>query len=120
MMAIDDRKGNELLFSLLEEGEHISAKLQVLLFYRRHPRAKFTLECIARALDVPRLYLRETVRALVEKGIIEKQHTGSGITWYFLSQEQQKRQCVEELAHLDWGELRYCTGRVGCLHLAGQ
>lgn len=118
-MMIDSQKGSELL-RLLEKEEDISAKLQVLLFYRRHPRAKFTLECIARALDVPRLYLRETVKALVEKGIIEKQHTGNGITWYFLSQEQQKRQCVEELAHLDWGELRYCTGKVRCLHLAGQ
>ena len=48
------------LISFLKENEFTGLRLRLLLFWGRHPQAKFNLDCIAHVLDLTRHHLRET------------------------------------------------------------
>lgn len=104
-MLVEGLKTTSELIRFLEKHGNTSAKLQVLLFWGRHPRAKFTLDCIADALDARRLDLKEAVETLVSEGIIERQSDNNGVTWYCVS--QPKREYAEALAMLEWSEIKY-------------
>jgi len=104
-MLINGLAANKKLVHFLEKYGNTSPKMQVLLFWGRHPRAKFTLDCIADALDARRLNLKEAVEILVNEGVIEEQQDHNGVKWYSVS--QQGRDYLEALTNLEWSEIRY-------------
>jgi len=104
-MLLNNLVENEKLVHFLEKYGDTSPKMQVLLFWGRHPRAKFTLDCIADALDARRLDLKEAVETLVNEGIIEVQQSDNGVKWY--SVNQKRRDYLEALTNLEWSEIRY-------------
>ncbi|HEX7364426.1 MAG TPA: hypothetical protein VF366_04580 [Dehalococcoidia bacterium] len=109
MMAIDCvqyRVANSRLFTFLKENGHTNMELQLIHFWARHPRAKLSLYTIANALDTARINLRESIRTLIEKGILQEQEDGNGLITYSLAGDSETQEYIEELARLDWNEIR--------------
>jgi predicted DNA-binding transcriptional regulator len=109
MMVIDCvqyRVANSRLFNFLKENSHTNLELQLIHFWSRHPRAKLSLYTIANALDTARINLREAIRTLMEKGILQEQEDGNGLITYSLASDPQTQEYIEELARLDWNEIR--------------
>lgn len=81
-------------------------ELRLLRFWGRHPRAKLSLYTIAGALGTARTNLRQAIATLAAEGILKEQHNRNGLTTYSLNSDRETQNYIEELANLDWGEIR--------------
>jgi predicted DNA-binding transcriptional regulator len=97
---------NSRLFHFLKENSRTNLELQLIRFWARHPRAKLSLYTIASALDTAKINLREAIRSLIDKGILQEQQDGNGLITYSLTNDPQTQASIEELARLDWTEIR--------------
>jgi predicted DNA-binding transcriptional regulator len=104
--CVQYRVANSRLFNFLKENSRTNLELQLIHFWARHPRAKLSLYTIANALDTARINLREAIRTLIEKGILQEQQDGNGLITYSLASDPQTQEYIEELARLDWNEIR--------------
>jgi predicted DNA-binding transcriptional regulator len=104
--CVQYRVANSRLFHFLKENSHNNLELQLIRFWARHPRAKLSLYTIASALDTAKINLREAIRALIAKGLLQEQQDGNGLITYSLTSDQQMNEYIEELARLDWNEIR--------------
>jgi hypothetical protein len=114
-MMISDSCENILhedLISFLRDNEFTGLKLRLLLFWGRHPKARFNIDCIAHVLDITRHHLREIMRELIDKGVINEQYCTSGIAHYSLNHEHSLSQHVQDLAQLDWSSIRSLEGAI--------
>jgi hypothetical protein len=100
------------LISFLRENEFSGLKLRLLLFWVRHPEAKFNLDCIAHVLDVTCHSLRETLREFVNEGMVNEQYCESGITHYSLNHEHSVNTHVRKLAEMDWSAIKCLEGEI--------
>jgi predicted ArsR family transcriptional regulator len=100
------------LISFLRENDFTGHRLRLLLFWSRHPQAKFNLDCIAHVLDVTHHHLRELLRELIAKGMVEERYCSSGIAHYSLNSEHALSDYLQELAGLDWSAIRNLEGEV--------
>jgi hypothetical protein len=103
--------GHEL-FSFLKENDITGHRLRLLLFWGRHPQAKFNLHGIAHVLDITCFHMRELLRELIVKGIIEETYCSSGIAHYSLNSGHALSEYIQELASLDWKALMNLEGEV--------
>jgi hypothetical protein len=103
--------GHDLL-SFLRENEFTGHRLRLLLFWSRHPQAKFNLDCIAHVLDVTNYHLRELLRELISKGMVEERYCTGGIAHYSLNTGHALSDYLRELATLDWSAIRNLEGEV--------
>jgi len=103
---------NHELFSFLKENDITGHRLRLLLFWGRHPQAKFNLDCIAHVLDITHFHLRELLRELISKGMVEERYCASGIAHYSLNSEHALNEYIQERANLDWSALRNLEGEV--------
>ena len=94
------------LCAFLRENEFKGLRLRLLLFWCRHPQAKFNIDCIAHVLDVTRHHLHEILKELVEKGLIHEQYCSSGIAHYSLNHDHAIFSYITELAKLDWSLIK--------------
>jgi hypothetical protein len=97
-----NRMVNYDLLLFLKDIDCSDMQFKLLCFWGRHPKAKLSLYTIARALDAARVDLRDAIAALLEKDILIAQDNGDGLTTYTLSDNQQTREYIGELAKLDW------------------
>jgi predicted DNA-binding transcriptional regulator len=97
---------NSSLYHFLKENSGSNIELQLIRFWARHPRTKLSLYTIANAMDTARINLREAIRSLIEKGILQEQQDGNGLITYSLVSDPQTQEYIEELAKLDWNEIR--------------
>ena len=104
--CIQYRVANSGLFHFLKENSRTNLELQLIRFWARHPRAKLSLYTIASALDTAKINLREAIRSLIDKGILQEQQDGNGLITYSLTNDPQTHEYIEELARLDWNEIR--------------
>src|SRR4030043_295021 len=104
--CVQYRVANSRLFNFLKENSHTNLELQLIHFWARHPRAKLSLYTIANALDTARINLRESIRTLIAKGVLQEQEDGNGLITYSLASDPQTQEYIEELARLDWNEIR--------------
>ena len=104
--CIQYRIANSKLFHFLKENSRSNLELQLIRFWARHPRAKLSLYTIACALDTAKINLREAIRTLIAKGILQEQQDGNGLITYSLSSDPQVQEYIEELAGLDWNGIR--------------
>lgn len=114
-MIISDMNENilcEELASFLKTNEFTGLKLRLLLFWGRHPQAKFNIDSIAHVLDITRLYLQEVMQELITIGIIKEQYCVYGIAHYSLNHEHSFSQQVKQLASLDWSAIKSLEERV--------
>jgi hypothetical protein len=100
------------LISFLRENDFTGHRLRLLLFWSRHPQAKFNLDCIAHVLDVTHYHLREMLRELISKGMVEERYCTSGIAHYSLNSGHALSDYLQELATLDWSAIRNLEGEV--------
>ena len=108
-MLISDSCENilhEELLSFLRENEFTGLKLKLLLFWGRHPQAKFNIDCIAHVLEITRHHLREIMNELILQGLINEQYCTSGIAHYSLNHAHTLSQHVQDLAQLDWSAIK--------------
>ena len=97
---------NSRLFHFLRENSHTNLELQLIRFWARHPRARLSLYAIANALDTAKINLREAITSLMEKGLLQEQQDTNGLVTYSLSEDPQTHEYIEQLATLDWNEVR--------------
>jgi hypothetical protein len=100
------------LISFLRENDFTGHRLRLLLFWSRHPQAKFNLDGIAHVLDVTHYHLRELLRELIDKGMVEEMYCASGIAHYSLNPRHALGDYLRELAMLDWSAIRNLEGEV--------
>jgi hypothetical protein len=94
------------LVTFLKENEFTGHRLRLLLFWGKHPQAKFSLECIAHVLDVTHFHLRELLRDLINKGIVEENYSPSGIAHYSFNSGHALGDYIRELTQYDWSAVR--------------
>jgi predicted transcriptional regulator len=100
------------LFSFLKENDITGHRLRLLLFWGRHPQAKFNLDGIAHVLDITCFHMRELLRELINKGMVEERYCASGIAHYSLNSGHALSESIQELANLDWKALMNLEGKV--------
>jgi predicted DNA-binding transcriptional regulator len=104
--CIQFRVANSRLFSFLKENSRTNLELQLIRFWARHPRARLSLYTIASAMDTAKINLREAIKSLIEKGILQEQEDDNGLITYSLATNPHTQEYIEELAKLDWNEIR--------------
>jgi hypothetical protein len=103
---------NHELFSFLKANDITGHRLRLLLFWGKHPQAKFNLYCIAHTLDITCFHMRQLLRELIGKGIVEERYCASGIAHYCLNSEHALSEYIQQMAHLDWKALMNLEGAV--------
>ena len=96
---------SEELFSFLKENEFTGLRLRLLLFWSRHPQARFNLDGIAHVMDLTHHHLKELLKELIDKGMIDEQYCTSGIAHYSLNHEHELSVHIQKLAELDWSAI---------------
>ncbi len=104
--CLDYQTSNNDLLKFLVDNRFSNLELRLLLFWARHPRAKLSIYTIASAMDTARINLRDAIASLVRKCVLEEQPNGCGLTTYFLSNNQNTQDRIDELSHLDWNQLK--------------
>ncbi len=97
---------NSRLFHFLRENSRTNLELQLIRFWARHPKTKLSLYAIASAMDTAKINLREAINSLIEKGVLQEQQDSNGLITYSLTEDPQTHEYIEELARLDWNEIR--------------
>ena len=112
--CVQYRMANSRLFHFLKENSRTNLELQLIRFWARHPRTKLSLYTIANALDTAKINLREAIRSLIEKGILQEQQDVNDLITYSLVSDPQTQEYIEELAKLDWNEIRILEKQLEC------
>ena len=94
------------LISFLRDNEITGLRLRLLLFWGKHPQAKFNLDCIADVLDITCHHLRELMKELINKGMVNEQYCESGIAHYSWNYDHELSQHIQRLAELDWSVIK--------------
>ena len=81
-VIMDTRKAKSA--AVLEPPNDTSIQQRILIFCTRHPKMKFTLECILNHHERDKSDLHEEVEDLVNDGILEKQISNVGTVWYYV------------------------------------
>jgi hypothetical protein len=100
----------ELRRFLQRHGDN-RTKRELLLFWGKHPNARFTKFALCYAVDCSGLQAEQSLKAHMEAGLVEEHTNERGLTFYSLTTDEAKRQQVIELADFDWSQwnlmLRY-------------
>jgi hypothetical protein len=114
-MVINELCGNtidEEIFSFLKENSFIGLRLRLILFWGRHPMASFNLDGIAYVMEITRHHLKELLKDLIDKGLINEQYCTSGIAYYSLNHEHEYSGHIKRLAEMDWSEINSIEGEL--------
>jgi hypothetical protein len=95
---------NDDLQSFLEDTGCSRMQFEILRFMGKHPRAKFSLYVIARAMGTGGMVLGDALIGLIEKDIIVSLVDGNGLVTYCLSDHVEVYSYVYYLSALDWSE----------------
>jgi len=91
------------------ENNHSTIELRMRHFWKQHPRAKFSLESIAGSIDSTKTNLRNRIKLLIDKGILQEQHDGlSTIVYCLNSDNEQTQKYIKQLDNL-------CNNNMGIL-----
>jgi len=84
-------------------------KLEILFFWSRHPKAKFTLRTIVHILNRIRAWeIERNLEALAQSGLVRTYIQPSGGVFYGLEVVCDIQKHMLELAKCSWYELRCC------------
>ena len=78
------------LLSFGERRSDTSAKSKVLLFCLKHPRMKFTADCVGVEHEINKATLEEEIQSLIDEGIVSKHISATGTTFYCSNRTQQE------------------------------
>ncbi len=100
------------IYEFLKENEFTGLKLKLLLFWGKHPQAKFNIDCIAHVLDITRQHLRQILKELIDTGMVNEQYFSSGIAHYSLNPHHALCLPLQQLASLDWSLIKNIEGEI--------
>jgi hypothetical protein len=99
------------LYRFLEEYGDNREKSQLLRFWGTYPNARFTRYAICYGLDWSKLGANRALKALVDAGVVDT-HSHNGLTFYSLTENEEKRRPVVELAALGWDQWQRMLKRI--------
>jgi len=93
----------EKLDQFLKEYADSYYCLEILRFFGKYPRARFSGLAVVHALNVNggRLYIEKVLRYLIDKGVV-KTYIENNVRLYSLTEDESLRSLVSDLAKLDW------------------
>ncbi|MDH5770764.1 MAG: hypothetical protein OEZ25_05710 [Candidatus Bathyarchaeota archaeon] len=92
----------EQLYRFLEEHGDSRVKRQLLVFWGRHPRAKFEENAICYTLNRNRSDIDRALRAQVKAGLVDT-YMYKNVTLYSLTTNEERRRLVVGLTDIGWG-----------------
>ena len=95
---------NDDLQSFIEYIGCSSMQFEILRFIGKHPKAKFSLYVIARAMGTGGNNLGDALIGLIEKDVLLARVDDNGLTTYCLGANNETCGYIYRLATLDWGE----------------
>ena len=95
---------NDDLQSFLKDTDCNRMQFEILRFIGKHPKAKFSLYVIARAMGTGGTVLGDALIGLIEKDIIVSLLDGNGLITYCLSDHVEVYSYIYYLSALDWSE----------------
>jgi len=79
----------------LETKKNSQIKQHVLLFCYKHPKMKFTAECIPLNNKENKTALKDELQALVAGGVVSQQISDTGMVFYSFNSTQQALNLVQ-------------------------
>ncbi len=111
-MAVSEVAIEEKLCQFIKEyadGQY--CLLELLRFWGRHPNTRFSQLAIVHALDSRRLYVETALKHLINEGII-KTYIENGDFRYSLTEDEELRNLVLDLARLNWCQWQLMLGQM--------
>jgi UDP-N-acetylglucosamine transferase subunit ALG13 len=97
-IQIEDKLG---LF--IKEFSADLCSLELLIFFGRHPHARFNSTAVLHALTIQRFDTNAALKVLVEKKVVVS-HFENGIFLYSLTKEEPAHSLVTQLVNIDQGQ----------------
>lgn len=101
----------ESLYRFLEKHGDNRVKWELLVFWGRHPNARFDRKVVCYALDCKKLDAERALGAMVEERLLDS-YTGNDVTLYSLTKNEERRRPVLELAALGWNRWQLMLKRI--------
>ena len=99
------------LFQLLSEYSGNRAKKDLLVFWCRHPNAKFARSAIYCDSGLNRLEVDKALEEMVEAGLVDTSVHNS-VRLYWLTANEERRRPITELATLGWTQWQRMVNRM--------
>ncbi len=77
--------------------------LEILQFFGRYPHTRFSGLAVIHALNGRRFYTERALKYLIDKGVV-KRYSENNVSLYSLTEDEELRSLVLNLAKLDWGQ----------------
>jgi hypothetical protein len=87
--------------------------VEVLRFFGKYPRARFSGLAVAHALNVNggRLYVEKALRHLTDKGVV-KTYIENNVHLYSLTEDESLSSLASDLAKLDWHQWQLVVSQI--------
>jgi len=95
---------NDELQSFLEDTGCSRMQFEILRFMGKHPKAKFSLYVIARAMGTGGTDLGNALIGLIERDVLLARADDNSLTTYCLGADNETCGYIYRLADLDWSE----------------
>ena len=107
----------EKLYEFIKEYTNSHYCLEILRFFGRWPRARFSELAVVNALDVNggRLCIARVLRHLIDKGVV-KTYIENNVRLYSLTEDKSIRNLASDLANLDWRQWQLVVRQVYLVH----
>ena len=102
-MVVSNVMIEDSLCRFLDRHGNNRVKRELLLFWVRHPNAKFNRSAICYAAGCNKQDAERALMTMVEGGLLDTCPNGNGVTLYSLTRKEDIRRPVLELATLGWG-----------------
>ena len=109
-MAITAKAPGEEMMEFI--GQHVdnSTKLELLLYWSKHPNTKFTLRTLRHALNENKIGVVErNLEDLARSGVVNKHVHPRGGVFFGLAAVREIQRLVLELSKCSRHELNYCS-----------
>jgi hypothetical protein len=107
----------EKLYEFIKEYTDGHYCLEILRFFGRCPRARFSELAVVHALDANggRLCIARVLRHLIDKGVV-KTYIENNVRLYSLTEDGSLRSLALDLAKLDWNQWQLVVRQVYLVH----
>jgi len=91
------------------KDSHTNLDRRLIKFWQQHPRTQFSLEAIAGAIDATKVNIKEIIKTLSERGVVEEHRNGGSSPLYSLHCNNQSIEFFTQFSGLSrdtsWNQL---------------
>ena len=98
------------LCHLVREYGDDHCSLDILMFFGKHPHARFSRMAIAHSIDAQRLNIDRPLKQLITDGLV-RMYVENGLAVYSLTEDEPLCALVSQLVSLDWYKWRVMLKR---------